>query len=201
MDKKISIQYFNQHADDWDEIPRSNEPERLQAMADRLHIDENAWVLDVGTGTGIFLPYLSAKIKAGGQIACVDFAIRMLLKAKEKRNSDHIFFTCAEIENVRFCGEMFDVAVCYSTFPHFHEKAKALQNIFRLLKPNGKLFICHTTSRENINHIHRGIPDFQDHLIPPCAEMKELVQNAGFVDIQIEERVDSYLAQARKLQP
>ena len=198
MDKSVSIEYFKKKASEWDVFPRSNQPEKLQAMADRLDISEEARVLDIGTGTGIFLPFIFQNMNGSGQIVCVDFAIEMLLQAKRKNFSKEVRFTCAEIENVRFQNYLFDTAVCYSTFPHFHDKPKALVNIHRLLMPGGLLYICHTASREAINQIHQNLPNLQDHLIPEYDEMKNLLIKAGFTNIQIEEEGDSYLAKSRK---
>ena len=198
MDKSASIEYFNKIASEWDVFPRSNQPEKLRAMADRLVISEEARVLDVGTGTGDFLPFISQNMNSGGQIVCVDFAIEMLLQAKRKNFGKEVQFTCAEIENVRFKNFLFDTAVCYSTFPHFHDKPKALGNIFRLLKPGGILHICHTASREAINQIHQNLPNLQDHLVPEYDDMKDLLTKAGFINIQIEEKNESYLAKSQK---
>ncbi len=91
----------------------------------------------------------------------------------------------------------FDAATCYSTFPHFHDKPKALKNLKQLLKTDGILYICHTASKETINEIHRNIPDFQDHTIPDNTAMRQLLVNAGFTDISIKDERDSYLVTAR----
>jgi demethylmenaquinone methyltransferase/2-methoxy-6-polyprenyl-1,4-benzoquinol methylase len=91
----------------------------------------------------------------------------------------------------------FDAAVCYSTFPHFHDKLRALRNLTHLLKIDGTLIICHTASKETINAIHQNIPDFQDHLIPANEEMAQLLEEAGYSQIRIEDQQDYYLVIAR----
>jgi ubiquinone/menaquinone biosynthesis C-methylase UbiE len=82
MDKSNSIKYFNQQAAQWDSSPRVYTPEELQEMADRIAIKKDAWVVDIGTGTGVFFPFIFSKLNREGLIISVDFAIQMLLQAQ-----------------------------------------------------------------------------------------------------------------------
>ena len=198
MDKEISRKFFNDRAEHWDDTARNNDPEKLRALADRLMIPEQAWVLDVGTGTGVFLPYIKERVNHQSRIISMDFAFNMLAIAHAKNNSDSIDTICAEIETLHFSPDCFDTTICFSTFPHFHDKPRALRNIYTLLKRGGWLYICHTASRETINSIHRNIPDFHDHLIPEQWEMEQMLQKSGFSEFLISDQPDSYLAAARK---
>lgn len=198
MDKTISRKFFNDSAEHWDETVRNNDPYKLRNMANRLDIKETAYVLDVGTGTGVFIPYIAAKLNNTGKILSMDFAINMLLKAESKfRLNGSLDYVCAEIETFHLQTHMFDAAVCYSTFPHFHDKPQALSSLTILLKPEGTLYICHTASKEAINAIHTNIPDFRDHLIPGNKVMKQLLEDAGFSEVQIKDEKDYYLVTAK----
>jgi demethylmenaquinone methyltransferase/2-methoxy-6-polyprenyl-1,4-benzoquinol methylase len=198
MDKTISRQFFNDRAEHWDDTVRNNDAKKLRSMADRLDIKEANFILDVGTGTGVFIPYISEKLNGSGKIISMDFAINMLLKAQTKfGRSEKLDYVCAEIENLNLADVRFDAAVCYSTFPHFHDKPRALRNLTHLLKEDGTLIICHTASKETINAIHQNIPDFQDHLIPANKEMARLLEEAGYSQVRIEDQQDYYLVIAR----
>ena len=198
MDKRISRQFFNDAASHWDETARNNDPVKLQELIERLTFPPESWVLDVGTGTGLFVPYIQGKLNGSGRVACVDFAFRMLEIARQKDWNEDIEHVCAEIESVGFASDVFDAAVCYSTFPHFHEKLLALENIQNLLKAGGKVFICHTASRDEINAIHHKIPDLSDHLIPKEDAMREMMAMAGFGEVSIMDNAGYYLAEAKK---
>lgn len=198
MDKRISRKFFNDQAVIWDLTARNNDSVKLRAMTDRLQIPKDALVLDVGTGTGVFLPFIKEKLNHQGRIICMDFAFNMVLQAVHKNGLSNIEYLCSEIESMRFSRVLFDTVICYSTFPHFHNKPEALMNIHRLMKPGGYLHICHTASREAINNIHSNIPDFRDHLLPAKTEMIQLALNAGFTSVKIEENEDSYLMTGRK---
>jgi len=201
MDKCISRKYFNNKAETWDQTIKNNDPYKLLAMLQRLNIAPGRKILDVGTGTGVFIPYLITALKGEGRIIGIDYAQNMLRKAKAKRFDGLVRFICAEVENIPLQNQTFDAVVCYSSFPHFHDKPKALLGIKRILKIGGAVYICHTASKNVINNIHLSIEDFQDHLLPDPKVMHQLLLQAGFHDIQIEEENESYLAIARNLTP
>jgi ubiquinone/menaquinone biosynthesis C-methylase UbiE len=194
----MSKDFFNARAAAWDKNTAEKDNLKLQALADKLEIKPGAVVLDAGTGTGIFIPFLLKKIGAEGSLVCLDFAEEMLKVTRRKKFPGNIRYCCADIEETRLPGASFDAVVCYSVFPHFNDKTKALKEIYRLLKPEGRLFIGHTSSREFINNIHRNIPEVCDHLLPESKEMKRLLAEAGFSDITIDEGESDYLAQAYK---
>ena len=192
--------YFNEKASIWDETVAEKDVNKLEEMAGRLAIEPGSRVLDVGTGTGVFVPFILSRIGQNGSLVCLDLAEEMLKRAQAKGFEGNIDYICADIANTRFDDESFDAVVCYSSFPHFQDKPGALKGINRVLKRGGGLFICHTSSRYTINEIHRQIPPVRNDLIPDEAEIRNLLSAAGFVEISIQDNKDNYLASARKRQ-
>jgi ubiquinone/menaquinone biosynthesis C-methylase UbiE len=164
-------------------------------MTERLNIAPGSTVLDVGAGTGVLIPILSRK---SGRLVALDFAEGMLRRARAKGFNGNIEYLIADVARIPVCDNTFDVTVCYSCFPHFHDKLKALAEIKRVTRKDGRLFICHTSSRHEINAIHCQVPALADDLIPERDEMQRLLSTAGFVDIRIEEGSESYFVSARK---
>jgi ubiquinone/menaquinone biosynthesis C-methylase UbiE len=191
--------YFNNKADIWDEKIAEKDRVKLNDMTDNLEIEPGATVLDVGTGTGIFVPFLLKVIGPGGKLVCLDSAEKMIEIARKKKFKGNIEYICADIHSTDFENEVFDAVVCYSSFPHFHNKSRALKEINRVLKKGGKLFICHTSSRFDINTIHQQIQEVRNDLIPDKEEMRSLLLSAGFDDIEIHDEASSYFAKAEKL--
>ena len=189
--------YFNQKAGSWDETTAEKDTAKLDRMAKRLKIKPGSIVLDVGTGTGVFIPFLLREIGEGGRIIALDIAERMLGRARAKDFNGNIDYLCAEVTNIPLRNEIFDVIVCYSSFPHFQDKSRALTEMSRVIKEGGRLLICHTSSRAKINEIHRQIPAVENDIIPDEGEMQSLLSLTGFVDIKIDDS-ESYLASARK---
>lgn len=190
--------YFNSKAGIWDENVAEKDRAKLGGIARRLDIEPGSTVLDVGTGTGIFVPFLLKKVGCNGRLVCLDFAEEMLSKAKAKDFKGNIEYACADIVGTHLEDEVFDAVVCYSSFPHFRDKPKALHEINRVLKKGGKLFICHTSSRTKINEVHGRVSELSTDLIPDEKEMLQLLSSAGFGGISIHDRASSYLTSAKK---
>jgi len=190
--------YFNQRAAIWDETAAETNKAKLELMAQRLNIRPGATVLDVGTGTGVFIPFILSKIGGSRQIIALDIAEEMLRKARAKGFDGEVAYLNADVANLPLSDETFDAVVCYSSFPHFQNKAKALSEINRVIKSGGNLFICHTSSRASINQVHNGIPEVANDVIPDEDKMQMMLVNAGFTDIKIEDSRENYLCRARK---
>lgn len=190
--------FFNQRAAIWDETCCEQDTAKLEQMSERLNIEPGAIVLDVGSGTGVFLPSLLNKIGQHGRIIALDVAEEMLKKAQAKCLNGKIYYLHASITSIPLRDEIFDVVVCYSSFPHFQDKPKTLLEMNRVTKSGGRLIICHTSSRTEINDIHRQIPTVANDIIPDESEMQIMLSQAGFNDIKIDDGSDSYLASARK---
>jgi len=190
--------HFNQKAVNWDETSSERDTAKLERMAKRLDIKPGSTVLDVGTGTGVFIPFLLREIGKSGRIIALDFAEKMLRRARAKGFTGNIDYLCADVTNIPLRNEIFDIIVCYSSFPHFPDKLRALTEMKRVIKRGGRLLICHTSSRASINEIHRQIPAVGNDIIPDKNEMQEMLSIAGFVDIEVENDSESYLASARR---
>jgi ubiquinone/menaquinone biosynthesis C-methylase UbiE len=194
----MSQAYFNKRADIWDETVAEKDAARLERMARRLNIKAGSTVLDVGTGTGVFLPFLLRVVGRRGRIVALDFAERMLKKARAKGFDHDIAYLQADVSHIPARPESFDAIVCYSSFPHFPDKPKVLSELRRVIKNGGQLLICHTSSRTQINAIHRQVPAVKNDTLPDKAEMQGMLAVAGFTRIKIEDKSDSYLVSAEK---
>ena len=190
--------FFNEKAAIWDKTRAEKDTAKLEGMADRLKLKPGSLVLDVGTGTGVFLPYILDRIGSKGWVVALDFAEEMLKKARDKNDDSNIYYLQADIIRIPLGDEIFDSVICYSSFPHFHDKSKALNNINQVMKRGGNLFICHTSSRTKINEIHSHDPTVKDDILPDIDEMRSLLSAARFSKIEIEDWSDSYLASAEK---
>jgi ubiquinone/menaquinone biosynthesis C-methylase UbiE len=194
----MSREFFNRQAATWDEKVAEKDSTRLEKLLSRLDIAPGARVLDVGTGTGVFVPYLLRKIGEKGELVCLDFAEEMLNIARAKRFPGNIDFICADIGDSALPDGIFDAVICYSVFPHFEDKPGVLREIYRVLRPGGRLYIAHTSSRQEINKVHRSMPEVRSHLIPENDELENMLIAAGFEDITIDDGEDSYLVSVGK---
>lgn len=190
--------YFNRKAAIWDDVVSEKDTTKLLGIVERLNIAPGSAVLDVGTGTGVLLPFLLDEVGEDGSVIALDYAEEMLRQARAKGFGENVVYLCADVTNIPLKDEVFDIAVCYSSFPHFQDKLAALVEINRALKPGGRLALCHTSSRDKINGIHRQIPLLANDTIPEKEEMCSMLTEAGFTDVEISDGSESYLCNAWK---
>lgn len=100
-------------------------------------------LLDIACGTGKFaikFAKFSENIKVDG----VDISQNMIKTANKKlkkKNIKNIRFQVGDSEKLPYDDNTFDVAICTHAFHHFPNKRKALAEMYRVLKPEGKLLI------------------------------------------------------------
>ena len=106
--------FFDKIAQEWDDNEILSTPLRVNSILDKFEIKENDAVLDLGTGTGVLLPYIAQRIGSNGRITAVDFSIGMLQKAMEKFSnlSPLPTFLNFDFENENIPGE-FDKIILY----------------------------------------------------------------------------------------
>lgn len=180
--------FFNALAEQWDDMARVDEG-KLQRIVTHVALKPGQRVLDVGTGTGIMIPFLNRGLQNDGEIVAVDLAKNMLQKAYEKFGSMAIFLQ-ADAGALPFMDETFDRILCYSVFPHFQDKRQVLRELARVLKKSGQIIVAHSESREHVNAFHQSLKSLvSKDQIPEDAVMRELADQAG-LQIQFAEHND-----------
>lgn len=124
---------------------RSIEIQRFNALLDLIEIGSKTRILDVATGTGM---YLIESLKRGGVGYGVDISKNMLEQFKKKINQIKIKGKIKDIkegdaEQLSFQPDFFDVVICIGLFDYYPLKGvrKFLKEIRRVLKRNGKLIV------------------------------------------------------------
>jgi ubiquinone/menaquinone biosynthesis C-methylase UbiE len=192
-------EYFDQLAPTWDkELTR----ERLKCLGNivrELGIKPGYYVLDIGSGTGVLLPFLIAGLGDEGKIVALDFSAEMLGQAQAKNFSPIVGFAQADVLTIPLADNSVDLAICNSVFPHFNDKAKALREIARVLRNNGRLVICHTMSRAMINRLHQSVGGIiASDLLPDESQLRGLIKQAGLKITHFEDSPERYLVIAEK---
>jgi ubiquinone/menaquinone biosynthesis C-methylase UbiE len=151
-------------------------------------------VLDIGSGTGVLVPLLTAKLGGEGKIVALDFSVEMLVRAQAKHFAPIVGFAQADVLAIPLADDSVDLTMCNSAFPHFGDKAKALKEIARVLRDKGRLVICHTMSREMINQLHQSIGGaVANDLLPDEFHLREMIKQARLKITHFEDGPERYL--------
>ena len=192
-------EYFNQLASRWDRMASAETKARLPKLIEELVIKPGDAILDVGGGTGILLPMLYEAAGDKGKVVSLDIAEEMLKQARNNGYPSNIHYIHADAAAIPLASETFDLVICYSSFPHFPNKPRALAEMARVLRNGGRLAICHTDSRHAINELHKSIGHVIEHdTIPNAATMRKLLAKSGLKHIEVRDGAHRYLATATK---
>lgn len=192
--------FFDRHASSWDErFHDANQRARLSELVGSFGLAGGDAVLDVGTGTGILLPFLREAIGHEGRLAAMDFSFKMLLQAGERRKLADATLLNGSVESIPFCSRQFDFVTCFAAFPHFPNKGKALLEMVRVLRPGGKVAIAHLKSAEEINRLHGQIGGaVACDRLPHAEALRLLMESSGLIDISIVDQPGQFIARGRK---
>jgi SAM-dependent methyltransferase len=92
------------------------------------HLTQDSRVLDLGSSTGSFDPVVQA-----GKVVQVDLEFNSCARSAR--------FVCADAARLPFRDAAFDAIICNHSLEHFAELAVSLQEIGRVLRPEGSLFV------------------------------------------------------------
>jgi ubiquinone/menaquinone biosynthesis C-methylase UbiE len=192
-------EYFDQLAPTWDRELTRERLQRLGNIVKELGIKPGYYVLDIGSGTGVILPFLIAEVDDEGKIVALDFSAEMLVQAQTKNFPPVVGLAQADVLAIPLPDNSVDLAICNSTFPHFSDKVKALKEIARVLKNKGRMAICHTMSREMLNQLHQSIGGaVANDLLPDEFQVRALIKQAGLKITRFEDKPERYLVIAEK---
>ena len=151
--KQAEIDFFDRMAPDWDSHEVNSTPARVREILSLLPWRRGMSVLDLGTGTGVLVPYLAEK---GCRVLGIDASDGMLGRAEEKFGRlPGVEFVRSDFEESPVEGR-FDRVMLYSVYPHLHHPEQTLQ---RLLRDNvaegGDIVIAFPSDEHFVNGIHR----------------------------------------------
>lgn len=110
-------------------------------------------VLDVGCGPGI---YVSELAKEGFRVHGVDYSEEIIAVARKKVPTDSAQFSVADVYNLPFPDNSFDVVICLGLFQSVDDYEKGLREIERVLKKGGLLIVTTLNSFSLFSLLFRG---------------------------------------------
>lgn len=192
-DEERNAKFFNDLSLTWDKRCK-HDYNKIENILSKININRGDKILDVGTGTGILIPFLVAATGPEGKVVAVDVSTGMIEQAKKKfgllRN---VNFEIGDVENVQPEGT-FDHIILYSMYPHLKRPIDTICSFIKHhLAPKGNLIIAHSQSKEEINmkhHHHDGEVDSFD--LPAVEELITAFEGRGIKVIEAQDNEEYY---------
>jgi arsenite methyltransferase len=108
-------------------------------------INKGEAVLDIGCGAGVDTFIAAMMVGPTGRAVGIDMVPEMLKRAEinlQEMSVANVTFQEASADALPFPDESFDVIISNGVFNLIPDKAKALREAFRVLKPKGRLMIA-----------------------------------------------------------
>lgn len=187
-------EFFNQLAQTWDQT-RERDEDKIRFLVDKIRLNLSDKVLDLGSGTGVLLPFLAA---SSSQVTALDFSEGMLEEARKKyRSLPNVDYVVADL--FVFAPEVrFTKIVGLNFYPHIKDKQSFAAKIKSLLKTGGTLTIMHDISRVAVNAIHSGSEVVREDKLKAITVEQQVFVEAGFEILQAEDEEDYYFLQVKK---
>ena len=113
--------------------------EATNELLSLCHIEQAHEALNVGCGIGVGSAYVAKKY--GCHVVGVDISEKMIewsrKRARWERVEDKVEFRVADVLELPFEANRFDVVFCESVFIFIEDKPRAIQECIRVTKPDG----------------------------------------------------------------
>ena len=194
------LHFFNNVAADWDRRDCLTTPEKIDRIMDLGGVKPGDAILDLGTGTGVLLPFLASRIGQEGSITAVDLSTEMLRLATEKFRglTPKPRFLQLDFEKQAVPGRYNHITM-YCVLPHLETPLHTLAMLCRQnLLPGGNILIAFPCDARRINSIHRH-KTVDAHALLPAREMTDYLCAHAFDARLLADTPDLYLIAIRGL--
>jgi 2-polyprenyl-3-methyl-5-hydroxy-6-metoxy-1,4-benzoquinol methylase len=114
-------------------------------------------VLEIGCGRGGFACWLASQQPPAGEVVAADFSPAAVRKGKlfsAERGLTRIRWEVMDIQAIAHEDESFDTVISCETIEHVPNPQKAVQELSRILRPGGRLFLT-TPNYMGLVGLHR----------------------------------------------
>jgi len=190
--KALVQRAFDSFAEAYDDVAGKAMTFFTDLLIRDLQIPEDPTVLDVGCGTGISTFELMKRIQGRGKFYGIDISQKMIDLARSRAvdlGYSNVEFSKGDAERLDFPDSSFDLTFSNQVFLFLPNKQKALNEMFRVLKPMGQtalLFFGESSFKEieeiynriRNRHTEYAMPESQKLL--SLEETHDLFEKVGF---------------------
>lgn len=174
---------FDDYAKNWDTEMRINRAKKIaDEIVKALELDEEYSAMEFGCGTGLISFNLFNHFK---KVTLVDSSEGMIniANSKIKRYGvSNMVATLTDISEGNTMDEKFDVIYSSMVLHHIPNIPGILEHFYKLLNPEG--YLCIVDLDEEDGSFHKEDPGFDGHNGFNQDNLKGLLANAGYSDIE-----------------
>ena len=191
--------FFSHISGSWDDHhAEPAEMDCLHVFSRHFRLGPGERVLDVGCGSGRLIPVICEQIGPQGSLVEIDFAPAMLEIGRGKPHGDNVAFLLGNAQALPVPDGDFDKVIALALLPHLDDKALALKEFHRVLRPGGMLVVAHQMGRAALDRLHGESSEPVRHdVLPDMPTLKALLTVAGFSAIEIVDEAELYIAWGR----
>ncbi|AII58367.1 SAM-dependent methyltransferase [Dehalococcoides mccartyi] len=176
-----SRDYFNQVADNWDEMRQGFFSDRIrEAAIEAAGVKPESIAADIGAGTG----YMTAELlRKNCRVVAIDQSSAMLAKIKSKFGAYGVSCLQADGNTLPLKDQSIDYSFANMFLHHVEDPAGAIKEMSRILLPGGRLVItdlCLHTHADMQKEHHDHWPGFE------LKAVKGWFEQAGLKNIRVE---------------
>lgn len=162
------------------------ETKALKKRRKRLIEKVSGNVLEIGAGTGAnYSYYVTSRIES---LTIVDLKFNDLIKNHEFNNDTSVNYIAGSAENLPFEDKTFDSVVATLIFCSVGDPDKALKEVYRVLKPGGKIyFIEHVLPEEAVYRNTVNTLNSTWKKIGKCNVNRETLKNIKKANFRVED--------------
>lgn len=146
-------------------------------------------VLDVGSGLGIDSFIAADAVGPEGHMIGIDLSSKEVKHCKVRANDyglENTGFIVADMESIPIEENSIDVIISNGAFCLAPNKEKAFSELFRVLKPGGRISVCTTTTKKS--NLEPGVSwPLCMRMFVPQEELKPMCERVGFVNVIVDD--------------
>jgi len=154
-------------------------------------------VVDLGSGGGIDCFLASKQVGESGYVIGIDMTTAMLEKANQNKMATgltNVEFRRGQIEDVPVVDNSVDVIMSNCVINLSPDKKAVFAEAFRVLKPGGRVAVSDIVTEGEFSDELRADKDQWAECVTGAIDVNEyigMMREAGFVDIQVADKVDA----------
>ncbi|MDS4060241.1 MAG: arsenite methyltransferase [Candidatus Contendobacter sp.] len=154
-------------------------------------------VIDLGSGAGFDVFLAARQVGESGRVIGVDMTPEMIAKARAHAQDGgfhNVEFRLGEIENLPVADGIADVVISNCVVNLSPDKPRVFTEVFRVLKPGGRLAIADVVARTTLpEQIRQNLAMYAGCMAGALlvSEMEAILAACGFIQIRVTSRDES----------